>query len=112
MTAYHRADFITELLEHRERELVFEGSRKYDLIRFNMIDKEIDKLVSGGPSDGNLYSGSYKRFEDGKIVKFNSSYMKQGLAALKDNWRPYKIWLPISSLEISANQYIKQNPEW
>jgi hypothetical protein len=112
MTAYQRADFITELLEHRERELVFEGSRKYDLIRFNMIDKEIDKLVSEGPSDGNLYSGSYKRFEDGKIVKFNSSYMKQGLAALKDNWRPYKIWLPISSLEISANQSIKQNPEW
>lgn len=112
MTAYHREDFITELLEHRERELAFEGSRKYDLVRFNIVDREIDRLVNGGPSEGNLYSASYRRFEDGVIVKFSSSYMRDGLSSLKNNWRPYKLWLPISSLELAANKSIKQNPEW
>lgn len=112
MAAYHKEDFITELLEHRERELAFEGSRKYDLLRFNIIDREIKKLVSDGPSEGNLYSGSYKRFGDDNIVKFSSSYMRDGLSSLRDNWRPYKIWLPISSLEMAANKSIEQNPEW
>ena len=39
--AYTRSDFVEELLESRQRELAFEFSRKFDLIRFNRIDAAI-----------------------------------------------------------------------
>ena len=42
--AYARTDFVEELLESRQRELVFEFSRKFDLIRFNRIDAAIAAL--------------------------------------------------------------------
>ncbi len=112
MEAYRKDDFIEELLESRERELAFEGSRKYDLFRFNLLDQEIGKLVEGR-GDGKTYDMSYRRF-DGTVVTYGSgSAPRTGIATLQQNWRTYKMWLPISTLEISAtNGKIVQNAKW
>ena len=35
-----------------------------------------------------------------------------GAKALKDNWMPHKIWLPISEEQIGVNQSLYQNAGW
>lgn len=112
MQAYHKDDFIEELLEARERELAFECSRKYDLFRFNLLDKEINNLIKGR-GDGKTYDCSYKKF-GGSVITFGvGSGQNTGIENLNQNWRPYKMWLPISTLEISAtNGNIVQNAKW
>lgn len=84
-TAYHKADFIEELLDERSRELCFEGWRKLDLIRFGKYEQAIQSL-----SD-NL--GAYNTV----------------VPILKENIRPASIWLPIPSSEIELSP-IEQNP--
>lgn len=117
-TAYAKADFIEELLEARERELCFEGSRKYDLMRFNLTDRYIDSLCNEPvlDMDGVKYYGynSWLRFDDGIAVFFQaaSGNYHTGGNSLRDNWRPYKIWAPISALQIAANPNLKQNAKW
>ena len=112
MQAYHKADFIEELLEARERELAFEGSRKYDLFRFNLLDTEIQNLIDGR-GDGKTYDCSYKKFGSDVITYGVNSGPQTGIQSLQNNWKPYKMWLPISTLEISAtNGKIVQNAKW
>ena len=112
MQAYHKADFIEELLEARERELAFEGSRKYDLFRFNLLDTEIQNLIDGR-GDGKTYDCSYKKFGGDVITYGVNSGPQTGIQSLQNNWKPYKMWLPISTLEISAtNGKIVQNAKW
>lgn len=84
---YYRSDFIEELLEERARELCFEAKRKVDLIRFGKITDYIQDLSDEGTAN-----------------------MVLGVNTLKDNWREYKIWLPIPQLEIDLNQNLEQNP--
>lgn len=114
MAAYHKDDFVDELLETRERELCYEGSRKYDLIRFGRIDERIKLLTEGSP-DGNPsdhpYTKYFRRF-DGAIRSYNSSGSTTGIEALRQGWVPYKIWLPISDLERAANPNLTQNVNW
>lgn len=85
--AYYRSDFIEELLEERGRELCYESKRKIDLIRFGIISETIEELPSeGGPNN-----------------------VITAIDMLKDNWRSYKIWLPIPQLEIDLNPNLEQN---
>ena len=85
--AYYRPDFVEELLEERGRELCYESKRKIDLIRFGKITETIEELPSeGGPNN--------------VIVSID---------LLKDNWRNYKIWLPVPQLEIDLNPNLEQN---
>lgn len=85
--AYYRSDFVEELLEERGRELCYESKRKIDLIRFGRITETIEELPSeGGPNNVAI-----------------------GIDMLKDNWRNYKIWLPVPQLEIDLNPNLEQN---
>ena len=85
--AYYRSDFVEELLEERGRELCYESKRKIDLIRFGRITETIEELPSeGGPNN-----------------------VAVGIDLLKDNWRSYKIWLPVPQLEIDLNPNLEQN---
>lgn len=114
MAAYRRDDFIEELLETRERELCFEGSRKWDLVRFNRIDECIG-LLTGGSPDGDPVAHPYDRYMkrfDGKVVAYNASNTRAGIDALRTGWTPFKIWLPISDLERAANKNLTQNAQW
>ena len=85
--AYYRSDFVEELLEERGRELCYESKRKIDLIRFGRITETIEELPSeGGPNN-----------------------VAVGIDLLKDNWRSYKIWLPVPQSEIDLNPNLEQN---
>jgi len=116
MDDYKKDNFIEELLESRERELCYEGSRKYDLIRFNLLDKTLTDLVNKpiatvGGKDYYAWS-AYLRFEDKKLIGFVSEYFTPCAESIKTNWKPYKMWAPISSLQIAANPNLKQNAQW
>lgn len=107
LAAYHRDDFIDELLESRERELFMEFSRKWDLIRFNRIDKAIADM---NPARVDGYRGpdideTFLRIEE-------SNNMRGMMETVKQNWMPFKIWLPISEEQIGVNQALTQNAGW
>lgn len=104
--SYKRDDFVDELLESRERELIFEFSRKWDLIRFNRIDAAINSLNSTIVEEklGEL---------DEKFLHIQASgYLGVGIPNLKDNWFHHKIWLPISDEQIGVNPNLTQNANW
>ncbi len=103
---YRRDDFVEELLESRERELIFEFSRKYDLIRFNIIDEKImsldeDKVVE---KEGEM---------DDKYLKYQvDGYLHMSIPSLRQNWSYHKIWLPISEEQRGVNRNLVQNAGW
>ncbi|TAD86370.1 MAG: RagB/SusD family nutrient uptake outer membrane protein [Bacteroidetes bacterium] len=85
-TAYFRADFVTELLDERSRELCFEQWRRIDLARFNRYSQTI--------ADMSTTVGFYNPI----------------VATIKQNWIPERIWFPIPLAQIDLNQNLKQNP--
>lgn len=105
-TAYHRDDFLEELLESRERELIFEFSRKWDLIRFNRIDAAIASL-------NNSTVVELEGKVDSHYLQLSSTgYIKYAIDNLKENWMHHKIWLPISEEQIGVNKLLRQNAGW
>lgn len=84
-TAYYNADFMTELLAERGRELVGEGWRRIDLIRFGKIKSVVANLDVA--------------------VMFNG----EDQATVKSNFKDYKIWYPIPSRDIATNPNLIQN---
>ena len=68
--------------------------------------------------DGNVnYYGwsSYHRFEDKKLIGIKESaaiYFAPCAESIRNNWKSYKIWAPISSLQIAANPNLEQNAKW
>lgn len=105
--AYHRDNFLEELLESRERELVFEFSRKWDLIRFNLIDEKIASL------NPDMVEEKVDVIADPELLKYPAdSYLKTGITILKQNWQHHKIWLPISEEQRGVNPGLGQNANW
>lgn len=84
-TNYYNADFVTELLDSRSRELCFEGWRRIDLIRFGKIDQTIASL---GSDTG----------------RWNSI-----VPLLQADWKTEKMWFPIPQSEIDLSP-LDQNP--
>ena len=116
MADYKKADFIEELLESRERELCFEGSRKHDLFRFNLLDSTMkgiytNVIAQSGTRDYYEWN-TYLRFYDKKPIAITEDYFKACAQSINRNWRDYKIWAPISSLQIAANPNLEQNAKW
>ena len=137
---YTRADFVEELLESRLREMPFEFSRKWDLIRFNKIDEAIAALEStrltrfdGQDIKVRLFKRDWNSkvirdpetgeiiFEEGimpeelreNLLKFpDSGGVGVGVQTLQHNWAPHKIWLPISEEQIGVNPKLYQNADW
>ncbi|MBR1706022.1 MAG: RagB/SusD family nutrient uptake outer membrane protein [Bacteroidales bacterium] len=97
MTTYGRTDFVEEILESRERELCFEMSRKYDLIRFGRIDDALLNLPLGTD------------ILPGREFTANA---KNGITAVRENWEPHKIWAPISAEQLGVNSNLTQNARW
>ncbi|MBQ7269329.1 MAG: RagB/SusD family nutrient uptake outer membrane protein [Bacteroidales bacterium] len=106
LAAYHRDNFVDELLESRERELVFEFSRKWDLIRFNRIDEAISSL------NNQIVQELEGRFDPRYIKLQSTGVVKYAIDNLKENWAPHKIWLPISEEQRGVNKNLEQNPGW
>ena len=109
LAEYHRDDFIDELLESRARELFMEFSRKWDLIRFNRIDKSISSL------DSETFANEYKGAPDidpQYLQLSEGSTMRLLIKTVQENWMPFKIWLPISEEQIGVNRNLTQNAGW
>ncbi|HMI03568.1 MAG TPA: RagB/SusD family nutrient uptake outer membrane protein [Pedobacter sp.] len=85
-TVYLKSDFMAELLDERSRELMAEGWRRFDLIRFGKIKSVIAAL------DASFF------FNGGDIQ------------SVKTNFQDYKIWFPIPSRDIATNPNLIQNP--
>ncbi len=86
-TNYYNADFVTELLDSRSREMCYEGWRKIDLIRFGIIDQTIAGL--SGDVEMGLFNGM--------------------VPVLQANWSTYKMWYAIPQTEIELSP-LEQNP--
>ena len=114
--AYKRDNFIDELLESRERELVMEFSRKWDLIRYNIIDERIEKMMSTyitcmeGKVPAHYLTNN--KTENDYLAIPSTSPIHQGGVILQANWAPYKIWLPLSEEQIGVNKNLTQNAGW
>lgn len=103
---YHRSDFLDELLESRERELIFEFSRKWDLIRFNKIDEAIASLNTEKVVE------MEGKVEDKYLTLSVGGALQLGLRSLTQNWQHHKIWLPISEEQMGVNHNLTQNAGW
>jgi len=82
--SYRKDNFLDELLDERSRELCFEGWRRIDLVRFNRFESELMKLSS------------------------DLGFYNSNIPSIKENFKPYKIWMPIPRNEIEVS-YIEQN---
>ena len=115
-TEYRRDNFTDELLESRERELIFECSRKWDLIRFNQIDQKISSLNKSGVDRSDiervLGKEAADKIHDNYLIFPSDAYLKIGIPTLVDNWEAYKIWLPISEEQRGVNKSLTQNHGW
>lgn len=107
LAAYHRDDFVEELLESRERELSMECSRRWDLIRFNRIDEAISSLDQERVSE---YKGD--PIDEEYLLIPETSALRILIGTLKQNWMPFKIWLPISEEQRGVNKGLSQNAGW
>ena len=114
MTEYHRDNFVDELLESRARELIFEFSRKWDLIRFNQITEKIESLNPNGvdKSDVAKVIDGAESLPDAYFTFPSDAYLRIGIPTLRNNWEPYKIWLPISEEQRGVNKNLSQNYGW
>ncbi|KXX66811.1 hypothetical protein AVL50_30220 [Flammeovirga sp. SJP92] len=83
--AYKKYDIMEEIRDERSRELCYEGWRKLDLIRWGIIEEVMKNLTLEG-----------------------SKYQPQ-MELLKNNFAPYKIWLPIPETELILNTNLIQN---
>ncbi|MDR3217763.1 MAG: RagB/SusD family nutrient uptake outer membrane protein [Dysgonamonadaceae bacterium] len=83
--AYHKTNFLDELLDERRRELCAESKRRIDLIRFGRLTSAIEgvDVTAGGANDS--------------------------AKALKENWAEYKIWFPIPQSQRDMNKNLTQN---
>ena len=108
--------FMEELLESRERELIFEFSRKWDLIRYNIITERIASLDEDKVAEKWEYTqlDPYDpAYIDPKYLNYQTGgYLDLGIPTIKNNWQEHKIWLPISEEQIGVNKSLKQNAGW
>ncbi len=110
---YHRDDFVEELLESRERELIFEFSRKWDLIRYNIMDESIESLNEEMVIEKYVEDPESPDYIDPRYLKYDSTgYLRSGIPFVKQNWESHKIWLPISEEQRGVNKSLTQNAGW
>ena len=108
-----REDFRQAVRDERFRELCFEGQRKWDLIRFNLMDEKISSLSEDMVVEKLVEDTESPDYIDPDYLKFQSDgYLKLGIPTIKQNWQPHKIWLPISEEQIGVNKSLTQNAGW
>lgn len=88
------AAFKQLVKDERARELCFEGTRKYDLIRWGDDYLNNMRAVAANTSDS--------RWDKNK--NFAAAYANNAGERYK--------WLPIPNRELGLNKLLKQNPEW
>lgn len=92
---YDPASFREFVRNERGRELCFEATRKYDLIRWGIFVKEMNGYVKAATDE--RWSGSAK-----------ASYAAEIGKAVQEK----HIVLPVPSVELGVNNMLVQNPLW
>ena len=93
-----------------------EFSRKWDLIRYNIIDEKIANMSSTyikqkiGQVPANYLTNN--KTEKDYLTVPTTSPIYMGGVFLQENWEPYKIWFPISEEQIGVNKNLTQNAGW
>jgi len=90
------SDFRNLVRNERGRELCFEGTRKFDLIRWGIFETAMKET----------YSAYYS---DTRCNSFNTSVYARRYVTLIT---PKHIYLPIPSIELGVNPLLKQNKLW
>ena len=89
-------EFFQEIVDERMRELCFEGQRKADLIRWNMLEEKLEEFNTSV-----IFDPGYLPNQHGyKLRSYN-------------NFDPAKhLSLPYPQQEVLINNLIDQKPEW
>ncbi|WP_408032330.1 RagB/SusD family nutrient uptake outer membrane protein [Tenacibaculum xiamenense] len=85
-TAYHRANFVDELIEERSRELCYESWRRFDLARFNRFTQTITGLSTT-----------------------RGFFNRRTAPIIQSNWKEERVWFPIPLNQIDLNGNLIQN---
>lgn len=91
-SGYYKTDFMAELLDERARELCVEGWRRIDLIRTGRMTDVIGSLKTVNDTGNRYY------------------YFAPQMEPVKNNYKPYKIWMPVPKREREVNRNLTQNP--
>ena len=91
-SAYYKTDFMEELLDERSRELCVEGWRRIDLIRTGKMTEVIGGIKTVNDTGNKYY------------------YFAPQMEPIKNNYKPYKIWMPVPKREREVNKNLSQNP--
>ena len=91
-SAYYKTDFMEELLDERSRELCVEGWRRIDLIRTGKMTEVIGNMKTVNDAGNKYY------------------YFAPQMEPIKNNYKPYKIWMPAPKREREVNKNLSQNP--
>jgi len=91
-SAYYKTDFMEELLDERSRELCVEGWRRIDLIRTGKMTEVIGNMKTVNDAGNKYY------------------YFAPQMEPIKNNYKPYKIWMPVPKREREVNKNLSQNP--
>ena len=91
-------DFFNELVDERLREFCFEGLRKQDLVRWNLLKQKLDET--------NALIKNYPSFL--ATNQYHQAYLTPGIT-----FDPAKdLLLPYPLQEVSINPSLKQRPGW
>lgn len=91
-SGYFKSNFMDELLDERARELCVEGWRRIDLIRTGRMTQVIESLKTVNTNNDKYY------------------YFAPRVEPIKNNYKPYKIWMPIPKREREVNKNLTPNP--
>jgi len=97
--------------EERRLELCYEGLRKYDLVRWGIMQETVNETLAAHLAKDGTPNQDWELYGDGGSTPTNSlqSYYLDVYRNYDDN--RHKV-LPIPEQEIGANSLIEQNPYW
>ena len=105
---------ITETLiqEERRLELCFEGLRKYDLIRWGILEEKINDTKAAIQAANGRENTDWPIYGDGSPATRTNSMEPYYLDSYNNYVNSKHQLLPIPEQEIGANDQLNQNPGW
>ena len=105
---------ITEALiqEERRLELCFEGLRKYDLIRWGILEEKVNETKAALQAANGSENTDWPIYGTGNPVTRTNTMENYYLDGYNNYVDSKHQLLPIPEQEIGANDLIKQNPGW
>lgn len=97
--------------EERRLELCYEGLRKYDLVRWGIMQETVNETLAAHLAEDGTPNDDWEEYGDGSPVPTNS-LEPYYLDVYRNYNYPKHNLLPIPEQEIGANSLIEQNSGW